>query len=186
LLVILYYDYLLTLPLECSRYWGSRITLASGFFYLNRYLALLGHIPVVFRYFWTSSYPDRIGVGSTFLHFFIFSPHPPFQMYVFPVFYSHWLADNSIYSCVRLSSFHHYLALIIQSVAAGVWLRFYFPKRTLSFFLLSSSHTAHVCIIQFSFSCTFCALYLKHGYYHLRCGALFPTLKENLSSDCFS
>lgn len=81
--VVLYYDYLLTLPLECSRYWSApRITWASAFFYVNRYLSLLAHIPVMFRYFWTSSDPDRIGI------------------------------------CIHLSSFHQYLAQIMQGVVA--------------------------------------------------------------------
>lgn len=45
---ILYYDYALTLPMEIDRFWATRsISWASGFFYLNRYLTLLGHIPLV-------------------------------------------------------------------------------------------------------------------------------------------
>ncbi|KAF8199512.1 hypothetical protein BJ912DRAFT_921926 [Pholiota molesta] len=53
---ILYYDYLLTLPMEVSRFWNSRrVTWGSSLFYGNRYLSLIGHIPVMFQYFWTGS-----------------------------------------------------------------------------------------------------------------------------------
>ncbi|KAJ7135798.1 hypothetical protein C8R44DRAFT_869496 [Mycena epipterygia] len=49
---ILFYDYFLTLDRETSRYWGSRMTWATLFFYLNRYGLLLGAIPVIAQYFW--------------------------------------------------------------------------------------------------------------------------------------
>ncbi|KAF9466478.1 hypothetical protein BDZ94DRAFT_1319363 [Collybia nuda] len=51
--VILYYDYALTLPDEVERFWATRsLTWASSFFYINRYLTLLGHIPVMVQYYW--------------------------------------------------------------------------------------------------------------------------------------
>jgi len=53
--VILYYDYALTLPDEIQRFWATRsITWASAFFYLSRYITLLGHIPVMVQYYWDS------------------------------------------------------------------------------------------------------------------------------------
>jgi len=56
-LVILYYDYLLTLPEEIARYWDSqrKASLAWSLFFLNRYFCLLGHIPIIFQLFWLSS-----------------------------------------------------------------------------------------------------------------------------------
>ncbi|KAJ7686182.1 hypothetical protein B0H17DRAFT_1204395 [Mycena rosella] len=51
---LLYYDYLLTLNREVSRYWGTRTTPATFFFYLNRYGSLFGTLPVVFEFLWTS------------------------------------------------------------------------------------------------------------------------------------
>ncbi|TFK40054.1 hypothetical protein BDQ12DRAFT_734091 [Crucibulum laeve] len=69
-IAILYYDYLLTLPAEISRFWSMRrITWASSFFYLNRYLTLLGHGPVVHQYFWSSSSPERFSVCLSLLLF---------------------------------------------------------------------------------------------------------------------
>jgi Family of unknown function (DUF6533) len=50
--VILFYDYLLTLPAEVDRFWHPRShTWASTVFLANRYLALLGHIPLFIRVF---------------------------------------------------------------------------------------------------------------------------------------
>ena len=45
--VILYYDYLLTLPAEVDRFWRPRShTWASTLFLVLRYVALLGHVPL--------------------------------------------------------------------------------------------------------------------------------------------
>lgn len=53
--VILYYDYALTLPAEVERFWSSRsLSWASSLFYVNRYLSLFGHIPVMIQYYWDS------------------------------------------------------------------------------------------------------------------------------------
>ncbi|KAG6905712.1 hypothetical protein DXG01_001159, partial [Tephrocybe rancida] len=50
---ILYYDYALTLPAEIDRFWTSRtISWVSVFYYLNRYLTLFGHIPVMLQDYW--------------------------------------------------------------------------------------------------------------------------------------
>jgi len=50
--VILYYDYFLTLPLEIERFWPQRtFSWASFFFYVNRYMALLGQIPIIISFF---------------------------------------------------------------------------------------------------------------------------------------
>ncbi|KAF9523559.1 hypothetical protein CPB83DRAFT_862709 [Crepidotus variabilis] len=59
---LLYYDYFLTLHLEHARFWSNkrRLTWVSLFFYLNRYIALLGHIPIIFRDFSTSTNPHRL------------------------------------------------------------------------------------------------------------------------------
>jgi hypothetical protein len=56
MLVILYYDHALTLHMEIQRFWirGS-FTWATFFFFLNRYLAFLGHIPVIVQSFWDPS-----------------------------------------------------------------------------------------------------------------------------------
>ncbi|CAK5272344.1 unnamed protein product [Mycena citricolor] len=57
---ILFYDYFLTLPAEVARYWTlltrgqRRWNGASILFFANRYLTLLGNIPVVIQYFWTT------------------------------------------------------------------------------------------------------------------------------------
>ncbi|KAI0284581.1 hypothetical protein BGY98DRAFT_523784 [Russula aff. rugulosa BPL654] len=49
---ILFYDHFLTLPMEIDRYWcaGSH-TWASALFLAIRYVALLGHVPLLYRIF---------------------------------------------------------------------------------------------------------------------------------------
>ncbi|TCD60507.1 hypothetical protein EIP91_009953 [Steccherinum ochraceum] len=52
--VVLYWDYLLTLPDEIKLYWQGKqkiLSWAPVFFFVNRYLALLGHIPVMIEFF---------------------------------------------------------------------------------------------------------------------------------------
>ncbi|KAF9534351.1 hypothetical protein CPB83DRAFT_902292 [Crepidotus variabilis] len=63
-LVLLYYDYVLTLSDEIERYWmpNRKITIASALFYMNRYLSLLGHLPNIVEYFWISTDPERLTV----------------------------------------------------------------------------------------------------------------------------
>jgi len=50
---ILYYDYFLTLSKEVNSFWraGSH-SWASILFLVNRYMALLGHVPILFLVFW--------------------------------------------------------------------------------------------------------------------------------------
>ncbi|KAF8888459.1 hypothetical protein CPB84DRAFT_1786110 [Gymnopilus junonius] len=63
-LVILYYDYILTLKDEIERYWSSRTKLNLGFalFVLNRYLSILGNIPILLLSFWTWPGSNRLQV----------------------------------------------------------------------------------------------------------------------------
>ena len=65
---LLYYDYTLTFGAEVSRFWRCRVGRHSwgtvGFF-LNRYLAILGHIPVIWEFFGSENYSvSRISVGA--------------------------------------------------------------------------------------------------------------------------
>ena len=50
---ILYYDYALTLSAEIKHFWppANRVGWPSFIFFLNRYAALFGHIPIVFEIF---------------------------------------------------------------------------------------------------------------------------------------
>ncbi|KAF7343841.1 hypothetical protein MSAN_01965400 [Mycena sanguinolenta] len=51
---LLFYDFLLTLDLEVSRYWGARISWPTALFFVNRYGTLFGNVPVVMEQFWTA------------------------------------------------------------------------------------------------------------------------------------
>jgi hypothetical protein len=47
--VILYYDYLLTLNDEIRFLWpAKRLTVMTSVYYMNRYITLLGHLPLLF------------------------------------------------------------------------------------------------------------------------------------------
>lgn len=49
---MLYYDYSLTLSMELEHFWKkARLSLVSVLFVVNRYLGLLGSIPVALEYF---------------------------------------------------------------------------------------------------------------------------------------
>ena len=51
---ILYYDYTLTLGDEIDYFWNTaKMSLVSTLFVLNRYLGLLGPIPVIVEFFMT-------------------------------------------------------------------------------------------------------------------------------------
>ncbi|RPD77003.1 hypothetical protein L226DRAFT_357034 [Lentinus tigrinus ALCF2SS1-7] len=56
---LLYYDYALTFGAEVGRFWRFRKGRPSwgtiGFF-LNRYLSILGHIPVIWEFFGSEAY----------------------------------------------------------------------------------------------------------------------------------
>ena len=56
---LLFYDYFITLPLETSRYWRTPATTPNVLFFVNRYGMLLGHVPVVFMYFWLAEPTER-------------------------------------------------------------------------------------------------------------------------------
>lgn len=52
MLALLYFDYTLTLEREIEHFWKTaRFNLVSSLFVVNRYLGLLGPIPVIFEYF---------------------------------------------------------------------------------------------------------------------------------------
>ncbi|KDR72739.1 hypothetical protein GALMADRAFT_229002 [Galerina marginata CBS 339.88] len=60
---LLVHEYCITFVAEVERFWSvGRLNWASGFFYLNRYLTLFGHIPVVMEFFWANSNPHKIQI----------------------------------------------------------------------------------------------------------------------------
>ncbi|KAI9068857.1 hypothetical protein FKP32DRAFT_1560931 [Trametes sanguinea] len=48
---ILYYDFVLTIPQEIERFWTRKLSWPSFLFFLNRYLSVIGHIPVIIEFF---------------------------------------------------------------------------------------------------------------------------------------
>jgi len=57
---ILLYDYCLTFVAEVESWWAvRRLSWGLVFFYLNRYLVLFGHIPIMLGSFWSTSNPNK-------------------------------------------------------------------------------------------------------------------------------
>ncbi|OSD03711.1 hypothetical protein PYCCODRAFT_1434103 [Trametes coccinea BRFM310] len=52
---ILYYDYALTFREEVERYWGTRMSSMSLLFFVNRYLSLFAHVPIIVEFYWADS-----------------------------------------------------------------------------------------------------------------------------------
>ncbi|KAG6835540.1 hypothetical protein H0H93_000391 [Arthromyces matolae] len=61
-LPLIIYEYLITIDVEVERFWvgfRQRPPWAAFLFFINRYVTILGHIPIVFEYFWYSLRPDK-------------------------------------------------------------------------------------------------------------------------------
>lgn len=66
-LVMLYYDYLLTFEGEVRFFWKRKINLVTILFFLTRYTALLGNIPLFLKYFGNWAPSVRMTSLSRFL-----------------------------------------------------------------------------------------------------------------------
>ena len=95
---------------------------ALGFFYLNRYLALLGHVPIMLEFFWSTSNPNKTEVS-------ILSPSrrggktlmcnlPDVSIHPSLAVQNATLKFAYLSSCHHLQSFHQYLAIAIQMIVA--------------------------------------------------------------------
>jgi len=57
-LALLYYDYLLTVPLEIERIWlQNKANWNTVLFFAIRYLTVFGHVPVIVQSFWLDRPP---------------------------------------------------------------------------------------------------------------------------------
>ncbi|KAJ7131508.1 hypothetical protein C8R43DRAFT_1110720 [Mycena crocata] len=99
---LLFYDYFLTLEWEVSRYWRTSFTWPNILFFANRYGTLLGNIPVVIQYFWsTAGTPEKITMCGL-------------------------QSSEKIIQCSHLESYHQYFIIATQvMVAAMLTLRTY-------------------------------------------------------------
>ncbi|KAJ6476920.1 hypothetical protein C8R45DRAFT_1008249 [Mycena sanguinolenta] len=66
---ILVYEYISTFQLEVTRYWGTRLTWGTVFFYLNRYSALVGTIPILAELLLTTIDPRKAGMCDGFQNY---------------------------------------------------------------------------------------------------------------------
>ncbi|KAJ7096601.1 hypothetical protein B0H15DRAFT_825705 [Mycena belliarum] len=65
---ILIYDYALTFEQEVTRYWGTSLTWGTLLFYINRYSALLGTVPIVVEYLLVTDDSNKICRGLQMYH----------------------------------------------------------------------------------------------------------------------
>ncbi|KAI8992825.1 hypothetical protein BD414DRAFT_567523 [Trametes punicea] len=63
---ILWYDFVLTIPLEVERYWTVGRSWPSIFYFLNRYMSVLSHIPLVIEFF--AVLPERVRRSFSLYH----------------------------------------------------------------------------------------------------------------------
>ncbi|KAA1473152.1 hypothetical protein DENSPDRAFT_881815 [Dentipellis sp. KUC8613] len=102
-LVILYYDFVLTLAQEIELYWPSQHPLgwASSIFLVNRYLTVLGHFPIVAELFLTYKQAGAVDLwNSSFA--------------------------SAGQTCIAIQGYHNYYIVILQLlVAALCFLRIY-------------------------------------------------------------
>lgn len=50
--------------MEVDRFWSFKTNLVSALYYFNRYICVLGHLPLIAQYFWLSYSLDRINVSE--------------------------------------------------------------------------------------------------------------------------
>lgn len=66
---LLVYEYFLMFSREVERFWNSqRPTWPVVFFFLNRYLTLFGHVPIVFETLWYSTATNKLTVSRPFYY----------------------------------------------------------------------------------------------------------------------
>uniref|UniRef100_A0A8H7XPW1 DUF6533 domain-containing protein n=1 Tax=Psilocybe cubensis TaxID=181762 RepID=A0A8H7XPW1_PSICU len=106
---LLILEYCGTFEQEVERFWKvGGLSWASGFFYLNRYAVLLGHIPVMIEYFWSTSNPRKIQVGLDFYTFHCISSS----------FGALLIFERQI--CHQLQSYHQYFAVAVQILVSSM------------------------------------------------------------------
>ncbi|KAF7324107.1 Amidase domain-containing protein [Mycena kentingensis (nom. inval.)] len=100
---LLVYEYALTLDEEISRYWGKRLTWGASLFYLNRYLALFGTVPVVAEFLLSTDDPLK----------------QPVRVVVPPAWHLLIRTDVTFYPACP---YHIYFALVSQILVAVILL----------------------------------------------------------------
>ncbi|KAI0651323.1 hypothetical protein C8Q79DRAFT_897161, partial [Trametes meyenii] len=65
-LALLYYDFVLTIPQEIERYWKGSFSWTTLLFFLNRYLSVVMHLPVIVEFFGDLSGPVSFSEATLF------------------------------------------------------------------------------------------------------------------------
>ncbi|KAI0351649.1 hypothetical protein OH77DRAFT_1523985 [Trametes cingulata] len=100
---LLYYDFVLTIPQEVERYWTGAFSLPSLLFFLNRYMSVIGHVPVIIEFF--GVLPEPVSVTIEFLT----SPTVSYPLT--------WDVEQR---CREFQQYHRIISIVIQGVVAAL------------------------------------------------------------------
>lgn len=135
-IVVLYYDYLLTLGTEVRYFWGRKCSLSIFLFFMPRYLVLIGGVPMILKYFgrWSVHVCNSIIITHLTTYRFLLSCRGRHECFC-KVIYNltsvqvHHHAENISSSPSRVSTFHRRYDHIIMLYPFNSYL---FPQQIYS------------------------------------------------------
>lgn len=142
------FDYALTFEEEVTRYWATGLTWGTALFYINRYSALIGTIPILVELQLTTIDPNKMVVRTRRLHRRLISfLHCRSRCEIsFQSKYC-WMVNSSVTRCKAFRHYHALFVLLSQILVAGA-LRFVYVRRKCLKSPLSHAHNAHLCPVR--------------------------------------
>lgn len=118
--MILYYDYILTFTREVESFWPhrNRVGFVSSIYFLNRYVAIFGHIPMVLRLVVLESF-FIVGVSLTLLTFSCLCLVTYSMNGYLPLSPIHQPLADFLIRCRRLHRYIGYLGMVLQFLGAS-------------------------------------------------------------------
>ena len=117
---VLYYDFATTVHLVVERYWSRPLSLASCFFFLNRYTAVLAHAPIFYESFGVM--PELVSRCSLLQASIPPAERLPSEVLV--IEHSRRIANlHSIvfYRCRQLQKYHQIYLMFSQSIVGSAF-----------------------------------------------------------------
>ncbi|EIN09106.1 hypothetical protein PUNSTDRAFT_120530 [Punctularia strigosozonata HHB-11173 SS5] len=188
---VLYYDYALTLGTEIARYWGRRLTWPSAFFLVNRYLSLLGFVPIVFESYWAPSDQDKCHVWHIYHQ--IFAVVLQIIVGVLQIMRTYALYGRSRAVLIFLVTW----AVIVVIIALWAILGDHSPTITLTapglslgcMYILTRNQAIHLTIAwsgQLAFDCIIFALTAARSIQHTKLKVFLPGTRPRDSDALFT
>ena len=119
--VILYYDYFITLPSEIDHFWyAGPHSWASILFLANRYVALLGHLPL-FYVIITPACKAAVGLNCSIFRCFLILPSASTCEPLYPHFLPSPGLPAELYRASFSGSYHSFLLLVLTILTGGVF-----------------------------------------------------------------